>query len=182
MIVRVALVAILAAVTLGAGDMLPPAHFIDQAGRPFSFEAWRSKFIVISFIYTRCPNPRECPLTSSKFAQLQNKLGSNTRLAEVSLDPAYDRPKVLAAYAKRFGFRPDRVTLLTGDPRAILDFAAKLGASARNDPQLGFVHNESTVVVDPQGKIAEIIGDASWTPEEIASVIGHYGTAPKWRF
>jgi protein SCO1/2 len=182
MIARLALVAVLAAAVLRVGDLLPPAQFIDQAGRPFSFQSWRGKFVVIAFIYTRCPDPRECPLTSAKFAQLQNRLGSNSRLAEITLDPAYDRPKILAAYAKTFGFRPGRVTLLTGDSHEVLDFAAKLGASARKDPTLGFVHNESTVVVDPQGKIAELIGGGSWKPDEIASVIAHYGSAPKWRF
>ena len=179
MIGRLAIIVALAA-ALKAGDVLPPAHFIDQAGRPFTFESWRGKFVVIAFIYTRCPDPRECPLTSAKIGQLQSKLGANARLAEITLDPAYDRPKVLAAYAKTFGFR--RVTLLTGDPRTVLDFAGKLGASARRDPTLGFVHSESTVVVDPQGRIAEMVGEGSWTPDEIASVIAHYGKAPKWRF
>lgn len=181
MILRLAALLIVA-VALKPGDAIPSGHFIDQAGRPFTFEGWRSKFVVISFIYTRCQDPRECPLTSAKFAQLQKIAGRNTRLAEITLDPVYDRPKILAAYAKKFGFRADRVTLLTGQPQTVLDFAAKLGASARTDPQLGFVHNESTVVVDPQGKIVDMVDEGSWTPDEIVSVIAHYGSAPKWRF
>lgn len=180
MIARLAFVAALTAAALKVGDALPSAHFIDQYGRPFSFDSWHGNFVVIAFIYTRCPDPRECPLTSAKFAQLQNKLGRNARLAEITLDPAYDRPKVLAKYAKTFGFR--RVTLLTGDPRAVLDFAGKLGASAQKDPTLGFIHSESTVVVDPHGKIAETIGEGSWTPDEIASVIAHYANRPQWHF
>jgi protein SCO1/2 len=177
-----AAVAVALAATLRLGDTVPATRFTDQAGRPFTFASWRGKFVVIAFIYTRCRDARECPLTSAKLARLQNLVGGDTRLAEVTIDPEYDRPKVLAAYAKTFGFKTGRVGLLTGDPKTVLGFAALFGVSAYTDPKYGFVHNESTVVVDPAGKIAEIIPENSWTPEEIASIIAHYRRRPKLPF
>ena len=161
-------------VRLKPGDPVPATAFIDQSGAPFAFDAWRGKFVVIAFIYTRCRDANECPLISAKFAQLQNKLGGNSRLAEVTIDPAYDRPPVLAAYARTFHFKPDRISVLTGDPNAVLDFAAMLDVTAYTDPKYGFIHNDNAVIIAPNGTIAEYIPGASWTPEEIASIIAHY--------
>jgi cytochrome oxidase Cu insertion factor (SCO1/SenC/PrrC family) len=159
------------AVRLKLGDQLPTTAFLDQAGKPFSFADWRGGYVVLTFIYTRCKDARECPLTSAKFGQLQTRLGSSTHLAEITIDPEYDRSGVLGRYAKTYHF--NRVELLTGDPNAVMDFAAELGVSAFADPTYGFIHNENTVIVDPQGKIAEMISESSWSPDEIQSVIAH---------
>lgn len=159
------------AAQLKVGDQLPTTSFLDQAGKPFSFTDWRGGYVVFAFIYTRCKDARECPLTSAKFGQLQTRLGPTTHLAEITIDPEYDRPGILASYAKTFHF--NRVELLSGDPNAVMDFAAELGVSAFADPTYGFIHNENTVIVDPQGKISEMISESSWTPDEIESVIAH---------
>jgi cytochrome oxidase Cu insertion factor (SCO1/SenC/PrrC family) len=166
------------AVRLKLGDVAPSTQFLDQSGRPFTFAQWRGDYVVLAFIYTRCRDARECPLTSARFAQLQDMLGKNTRLAEITIDPVYDRPPVLAAYGRTYNFRPDRVKLLTGDPNAVLDFAAMLGVTAFEDPQLGFIHNENTVILDPQGHVDEMISENSWTTDEIVAVIAHYEKRP----
>ena len=156
---------------LKLGDQLPTTAFTDQAGKPFTFADWRGKYVVLAFIYTRCKDARECPLTSAKFGQLQTRLGDDSRLAEITIDPEYDRPNVFASYARTYHFH--RVDLLTGDPNAVMDFAAELGVTAFQDPTYGFIHNENTVIADPNGKIVEMITESSWSPDEIASVIAH---------
>ncbi len=156
---------------LALGDQLPTTVFVDQSGKAFTFADWRGKYVVLAFIYTRCKDPRECPLTSAKFGQLQTHLGDDSRLAEVTIDPEFDRPNVLSTYSKTFHF--NRVQLLTGDPNAVMDFAAELGVTAFQDPTYGFIHNENTVIADPHGKIVEMITESSWTPDQIAAVIAH---------
>jgi len=168
-------VVLAAARARAAGALVPDTQFVDQAGRAFSFESLRGRYVLVSFIYTRCRDAQECPLISAKFAQLQNRLPENVNLVEVTIDPTYDRPAVLAAYAKTYGFRPDRVTLLTGDPEKVLQFARALGVKAYTDPKYGFIHNENTVLVDPKGEIVEMFPETSWTIDEISSVIAHRG-------
>lgn len=158
-----------------AAQFLPNASLIDQSGKAFSFTSLRGSFVLLSFIYTRCRDAQECPLISAKFAQLQNRLPKNAHLVEVTIDPAYDRPTVLAAYAKSYGFRADRVTLLTGEPERVLAFASRLGVNAYTDPKYGFIHNENTVLVDPRGEIVETFPENSWTVDEIVSVVAHRG-------
>jgi len=158
-------------VRLNVGDPLPATQFIDQNGKPFRFADWRGKYVVLAFIYTRCKDIRECPLTSARFGRMQTLLRNDTGLAEITIDPEYDRPNIFATYAKTYHFH--RVELLTGDPNAVMDFAAELGVTALADPTYGFIHNESTVIADPQGKIVDMITTSSWSPDEIASVIAH---------
>lgn len=163
---------------LRLGDELPATSFVDQSGTPFTFASLRGKYVFLAFIYTRCKDADECPLISSRMAQLQNRLGADTRLVEVTIDPVYDRPPILAAYAKVYGFRSDRVSLLTGDPQAVLDFAAAFGVRTFTDPKYGFVHGENAVLVDPRGKVADIFEGNSWTTDEIVAVITHFHNRP----
>ncbi len=108
-----------------SGEPVPATAFVDQTGRPFGFAALRGETVVLSFIYTRCRDGRMCPLISAKFHALQSQLhGPQFHLVEVTLDPAYDRPAVLARYARLFDADPAVWTLLTGDPAAVLDFDA----------------------------------------------------------
>jgi cytochrome oxidase Cu insertion factor (SCO1/SenC/PrrC family) len=70
---------------------------------------------IVSFIYTRCPDPRMCPLVTAKFARMAKLLdGTPVHLVEITLDPGYDTPAVLRAYARAAGADGDRWTFATG--------------------------------------------------------------------
>jgi protein SCO1/2 len=153
---------------LRIGDTVPDVPFVDQAGRPFRFSAWRGEDVVLAFIYTRCQDARMCPLISAKFHALQSAAGRRrVHLVEVTLDPTYDRPPVLMRYAKTFEANATRWTLAVGDADATLDFAARFGIVTFPDPNVGIIHSENTVLIGPDGRIGEMITDASWTPEEL---------------
>lgn len=155
---------------LRVGDPVPATAFVDQRGKPFSFSQVRGRSTVMAFVYTRCRDMRECPLISAKFYSLQEKLrGGPFHLVEVSIDPSYDRPVVLAAYARTFGADPERWSLVTGDPALVLDFALRFDVIPFPDQRVGLIHQERTVIVDPSGKIAQMVDEASWSPDEIAA-------------
>jgi len=157
---------------LHAGDLVPNTPFVDQRGRPFSFSQLRGQDVVLAFIYTRCQDPRMCPLISGKFHALQATMGKrNVHLVEVTLDPAYDRPPVLARYGTAFGADPRRWTLAVGDAKTTLDFAAQFGVTAFPDPNIGIIHAEDTVLIGADGRINEQITETSWAPDEIYAQI-----------
>jgi cytochrome oxidase Cu insertion factor (SCO1/SenC/PrrC family) len=159
---------------LSTGDVLPSPPLVDQRGAPFAFRDLRGRWIVLAFVYTRCSDARECPLISAKFHALQERLRSApVHLVEVSLDPSYDRPAVLARYGRKFGADPARWSLVTGDRRAVLDFAAQFQVSAFPDPRVGLIHTERTVLVDPAGVIRDTIDEVAWSPAEIVADIDH---------
>jgi protein SCO1/2 len=156
---------------LHIGDVVPDTPFLDQTGKPFRFADLRGQDVVLSFIYTRCADARMCPLISAKFRKLQEQAGSRPlHLVEVTLDPGYDRPPVLARYASAFAADPKRWSLIVGDAEPTLDFAARFGINAFPDG-VGVIHNENTVLVGRDGRIKNMITETAWLPGEIFAAI-----------
>ena len=94
---------------------VPAFTLTDQTGQPFSDEALRGKVSIVSFIFTRCDTI--CPVISMKMARIQEKtfdLGRDIKLVSFSVDPNYDTPERLAAYAKKYGADPERWRFVTG--------------------------------------------------------------------
>ncbi|MGB5540461.1 MAG: SCO family protein [Gammaproteobacteria bacterium] len=63
--------------------------------------------VMLNFIFTSCT--AICPAMSAIFAQVQTELGRESarlRMVSVSIDPEYDTPEALNAYARRFGAGP----------------------------------------------------------------------------
>ena len=164
---------------LRLGDIVPDTQFVDQTGRAFRFSQLRGGDVVLAFVYTRCQDPRMCPLISAKFSALQRELGARPiHLVEVTLDPSYDRPPVLARYGTMFGADPRRWTLAVGDAEPTLDFAARFGVTALPDPNIGIIHDENTVEIDADGRIQNMITETAWQPDEVlADIEARHGEA-----
>jgi len=157
---------------LRVGDVVPDPALIDAHGAPFRFASLRGQDVVLSFIYTRCRDPRMCPLISSKFNALQRKIGTRPlHLVEVTLDPAFDRPSVLERYARVFSADPRTWTMAVGDVEPTLDFAARFGVTAFPDPNTGLIHSENTVLIGPDGRIRNMIVDNDWQPDQVLADI-----------
>ncbi|MEA2720616.1 MAG: hypothetical protein QOJ39_2480 [Candidatus Eremiobacteraeota bacterium] len=157
---------------LKIGDLVPDTPFVDQAGKPFRMSGVRGNDVVLAFIYTRCQDARMCPLISAKFRQLQEQARARgMHLVEVTLDPAYDRPDVLARYGRTFGADPKRWSIVVGDAEPTLDFAAKFGITAFPTPEQGIIHAENTVLIGPDGRIRTMLTDTAWLPAEILANI-----------
>lgn len=155
---------------LQAGDRIPATRFVDQLGHGFDFSEFRGKSVVLAFIYTRCRDPKECPLISSNFQTLQMRFANGPyHLVEVTLDPSYDRPAILARYGKLFGADAKHWTLGTGEPNTVLDFEARFGLDPFADPRVGLIHTERTVLIGPDGKIVDFIDQAGWNAAEVSA-------------
>jgi protein SCO1/2 len=63
--------------------------------------------VMLNFIFTSCT--AICPAMSAIFARVQTELGSDSarlHMVSISIDPEYDTPEALNAYARRFGAGP----------------------------------------------------------------------------
>jgi len=153
---------------LQTGDTIPAIPLVDQSGRAFSIEQLHGNAVVLSFIYTRCPDPNMCPLVSSKFARLQAEIGTNPiRLVEITLDPRFDTPRVLRTYGRAFSADPSRWTLATGTTSSIDELATRLGIATHWTTPATLIHTEAAIVVDRDGRIAETIDGNAWTPDQV---------------
>ena len=106
---------------------IQPFHLIDERGEPFSDTAMRGKVTIVSFLFTRCDTI--CPVNTMKMARIQDKTadaGDRIKLVSFSVDPTYDTPARLAAYAKRYKADPERWRFVTG-PAADVEKTVTVG-------------------------------------------------------
>jgi protein SCO1/2 len=88
---------------------MPDVILVDQNGTKVSLkEIMKSnRPIVVDFIFGTCTTI--CPILSAGFANLQNKIGTDTRkvhLVSISIDPENDTPSVMKTYLKRYRAKP----------------------------------------------------------------------------
>jgi cytochrome oxidase Cu insertion factor (SCO1/SenC/PrrC family) len=70
----------------------------DQTGNNFSFHNMTGDAIVVSFIFTRCPDV--CPVITQKLKSVQDGLDDSLKVnfISISVDPHYDTPEKLTTY------------------------------------------------------------------------------------
>ena len=99
---------------------VPGFALTNQSNASFGTEQLRGKVWVANFIFTRCPTV--CPGISRMMSYLQENLekeGLNVMLVSFSVDPDFDTPEVLDAYARRYSADPARWHFLTGPSDAV---------------------------------------------------------------
>lgn len=159
------------AVPVGLGGSLPVADLVDQDGRIVHLQSdFRGRTLVLSFIFTRCPDRTLCPAISGKFAYLQQRLDPKRfALAEISLDPQYDSPAVLRAYGAVYGATPRSWKLLTGTGSAIQRLLNAFRISSMRVSADAFLHDDRLFVVAPDGRIADIVETEGWDPSAVVA-------------
>jgi protein SCO1 len=151
------------------GSRLPAATLVDEDGRVLALErAFAGKTLVLSFIFTRCPDRTLCPAISGKFAYLQQRLDATRfALAEITLDPQYDSPAILRAYADRYGAEPRKWRLLTGTGTTIQRLLDEFRISSMRVSSSNFLHDDRLFVVTPAGRVAYVVQTGGWDPQSV---------------
>lgn len=115
------------------------------------------KVWIASFLFTRCGEA--CPTMMRHEVSLQADLPvrDDLRLVSFSVDPDWDVPRVLTAYAHTFGADQNRWLFLTGDKKQIYHLTIdgfRLGAQDA-DPakEMPILHSTKLVLVDRHGAI-----------------------------
>jgi protein SCO1/2 len=158
------------------GDMVKDATLLDQDGKERRLSEWRGHRVVLTFVYTRCPLPDFCPLMNTHFRTLQGTIArtpalSDVQLVTMTLDPAYDTPKVLKPYAVGAGADPARWTFLTGTPDEAARFLEQFGILVERDPsnEAQITHNLRTAIIDAEGRLKTVHTGNRWVPDEVVA-------------
>lgn len=158
--------------------LLPAIALESDSGAALPLAAYRGRWLLVDFIYTRCET--YCSVLGGEFAQLQTLLAASiasgrVALLSISFDPAHDDPAALRAYRRRFGDRGAGWTAARPvDAAALTAVERNFGLKAIPDGLGGYVHNVSLALVDPQGRLVEIIdsGDAKAAAAALRSRMG----------
>jgi protein SCO1/2 len=164
-----------------AGDEVPNFTLLNQDNREIHIKDYRGKTLLLTFIYTRCPVPDYCTLMSDNFQQIDRALGQDpelygkTHLLSISIDPEFDTPKVLRSYGAAHTERYQSETFahwefVGGTKEQVKEIAQFFGLTYFPEKDQ-IIHALRTVIVDPQGKVAQIYGGNDWKPEEVVEQI-----------
>jgi protein SCO1/2 len=157
--------------TLVRADPAPAFSLIDQAGNPLTLSDLAGRALLVDFLYTRCPGP--CPILMSTHLAAQRQLDSavreGSRFVSITLDPEYDTPGVLAAYARERGADLDHWSFLTGPPDEVAKLVRSFGVGNTRNPQGEIEHVVVSFLIDQQGQIVKRYVGQAHEPSEIAA-------------
>ena len=169
------------------GKKLPTATLVDQNGRQIDLSrAFAGKVVLLSFVFTRCPDINLCPAISGKYAYMQSHLDpTRFALVEITLDPPYDSPAVLRDYGRQYGENPQIWRLLTGTGSTIQRLLNAFGINSLRVSSANFIHNDKLYIVQPNGTVAYLVDTAGWDPQGViaeASAVAGMASNPFERF
>lgn len=142
---------------------IPSFSLTDETGKTFDSNSLKGKIYVASFFFTRCTTI--CPKITSQLSRVQDTFYQDpeVQLLSISVDPKFDEPSKLAAYAKRFDANSKQWYFLTGEKKVIYPLVLKgfhvpLADASEYDaaikhPDETFIHSERLVLVDKEGII-----------------------------
>ena len=141
----------------GVEKKVPNFSFKNQDGKTITNKDYEGKVYVIEFFFTTCPTI--CPRMNANLIQIQNtfKGFENFGVASFTINPDYDTPEILKAYADQYGVTNPNWYLMTGDKEAIYKLANEgfnlYTAQEEEDAVGGFEHSGNFALIDKNGFI-----------------------------
>ena len=149
------------------GDMItfsevPPFTFTNQDNRTITNADYKGKVYVVEFFFSTCSTI--CPIMNTNMQQVQKAFAQRDDfgIASFSIDPTYDTPEVLKAYADGYGVTHPHWNFLTGDKLDIIALSNegfKLYAAENEEAEDGFEHSGMFALIDKDGKISSRIDE-----------------------
>ncbi len=148
----------------------PPLALRNYLGQPVNIDSYRGKAVLVTFLYTNCPDI--CPLITSNLRVAQNLMGpavsSKAQIIAVSVDPRGDTPKAVGAFLARHEMTGRMQYLVGSAPELARVWKAWGVGSERDDQQPQFINHSGLIYgVTASGKRITIYA-ASFQPAEIA--------------
>jgi protein SCO1/2 len=136
----------------GNHALVPEFTLLDQDGKPFRITSARGKIVLVTFVFTTCPDV--CSLLTAKFAAIQRALDKKKMndylLLSITTDPDRDTPAALKSYAHAFKPDFDHWRFLTGSEIDLAKVWKSFGVTVRKSA--GQVqHTALTTLIDRRG-------------------------------
>lgn len=138
----------------GEAKKVPEFLMLNQDSLWIGESDFKNKVWVVEFFFTRCPSI--CPIMNKNMKRIEEQLGSqpNFGIASFSIDPNYDQPSILKAYAEVYEVENPNWHFLTG-PLETVHALANQGFNifAGINPAVagGFEHQGYFALIDKKG-------------------------------
>jgi protein SCO1/2 len=145
----------------------PPLALRNYTGRPVSIAAFRGKAVLVTFVYTHCPNV--CPVIVSDLAAAERGLGqqaARVRIVAVTVDPRRDTRSAVRAFLAARG-ATGRMYYLLGTPSRLTPVWKAWDVSVQRGPHRYTTgHSDIVYGVSASGRIA-VVYPPNFTPAQI---------------
>ena len=140
----------------GENRKVPNFAFINQHGKTISNKDYEGKVYVIEFFFSTCPTI--CPRMNKNLIQIQNEFKDfeDFGVASFTINPEYDTPEILNAYAEKYGVTNPNWHLMTGDKDAIYKLSNEgfyIYVAENSSVEGGFEHSGNFALIDKNGFI-----------------------------
>ncbi len=164
-------------------DPIPDVPLTNHEGRTFQLADLDAQHILIGFVFSRCPNPKACPLTMQRFRAVQKAWASARKdgkfkeealhLLTVTLDPEFDTPPVLKAYGTVYGADLSLWTLATGEAELVAkELPSLFNVIALKRGEGDISHGVKVALLGPGRVPLQEWPDNEFTAEDVLALIG----------
>jgi len=143
----------------------------DQFNNPVSLSGYHGKVVVLTFLYTHCPDT--CPLITAKLHQTILNLGSDSQrvgILAVSVDPARDTLADVRSYSAQKDML-QRWHYLIGASNDLSPVWKSYGIAAVTSGNL-VTHSTPTYIIDQSGQVREIL-DSDFATDDLVHDTQH---------
>jgi protein SCO1/2 len=157
------------------GGLVPNFSLTDQSNRPTQLDDFKGMVVVLTFAYSRCPNPNYCFRLSNNLAQVGRRFHSLTGrsliLLTIVIEPDQDQGQALAHYANTWKADWSVWRFLTGPLADIHAIAERFGMDFWNNE--GYLtHSFHTVVIDREGRLAANLEGNQVAADQLGDLVG----------
>jgi protein SCO1 len=148
----------------------PSLSLRNYLGQPVNLASYRGKAVLVTFLYTNCPDI--CPLITSNLRVAQNVMGSKVaskvQIIAVSVDPKGDTPKAVGRFLARHEMT-GRMQYLVGSAHELAAVWKAWGVGSERDAQQPQFVNHSGLIYGITGTGQRLtIYAANFQPGDIA--------------
>ena len=137
----------------------PSFQLTDQTGQSITLAQFKGKPVVLTFLYTHCPDA--CPLTAEKLHQTMLALGSNAQkvgVIAISTDPKGDTPSTALSFSNAHHMQGYWHYLL-GTHAQLSPVWASYAVEAAPASGSTVTHTTAVYVIDQQGRERVFLAD-----------------------
>jgi cytochrome oxidase Cu insertion factor (SCO1/SenC/PrrC family) len=159
--------------------------FTDQEGSSVTLRELHGKPMALSFLYTRCTDPRKCPLIAKTMANLQQAvaeagLSHEVRLLLITLDPEFDSPAQLKRYGCDHGLRfEEPFRFLRPEPTAKMEFFGELRVPVHFNGAVVNRHGIQMILLDKRGRYVRRYQTSIWNNDDVLTDLKTLACEPK---
>lgn len=152
-------------------DSAPGFTLVNQDGRHVSLSDFRGKPVVLTFLYSHCPDT--CPLIARKLGWALDQMGpdaSKVAVVAVSTDPNHDDRLSVQSFLQKYGMA-GRMDYLLGSPGQLQPVWQAYHVAAEQlpagSPGGDVLHTAGLYVIDQQGRQRVYLDGDDFLPSDL---------------